>query len=306
MTTFDTRVDRVRRFNRHYTKTIGVLSEGLLDSPYSLTEVRVMFELRRTPDVDATELCRRLDLDGGYLSRILARFDRDGLVRRHRSSADGRRRALSLTDTGRATFDALDDRQVDAVAALLSRLSPTRQRAVLAAMDTIESAFTTGATATPVLRAPRPGDLGWVIERNGTLYAAEHGWNDEYEALVASVLADYARHRDPGRERGWIAELDGAPVGSIFCMRGDEPDTAKLRVLIVDPAARGQGVGAALIAECVGFARDAGYRRMKLWTVSVLAEARRLYRRAGFALETTEAVHLFGHDLTAQTWAMDL
>ncbi|ADD43374.1 bifunctional helix-turn-helix transcriptional regulator/GNAT family N-acetyltransferase [Stackebrandtia nassauensis] len=301
------RIDRVRRFNRHYTKTIGVLSEGLLDSPYSLTEVRVMLELRHTPGIDAAELCRRLDLDAGYLSRILARFDRDDLLERERSEADRRRRVLSLTPTGVKTFDVLDDRQIDAVASLVDGLDDTRQREVLAAMDVIEAAFTPSAEpATVVLRDPLPGELGWVISRNGAVYAAEHGWNGDYEALVARVVAGFATDHDPQRERAWIAEMDGRPVGSIFCMRGDDEATAKLRVLLVEASARGQGIGGKLIDACVDFARAAGYRRMVLWTVSLLADARRLYQRAGFQLESETDVHLFGHDLTGQNWGMDL
>lgn len=301
------RIDRVRRFNRHYTKTIGALSEGLLDSPYSLTEVRVLYELRHDPGIDAAELCRRLGLDPGYLSRILARFDRDALIDRHRSSADRRRRVLSLTDIGTKTFDGLDQRQITAVAALIDGLDEARQREVLAAMDTIETAFDAPASsAAPRLRDPLPGELGWVIERNGALYAAEHGWNTEYETLVATVVAGYARDHDPARERCWIAELDGRAAGAVFCMRGDEPGTAKLRVLIVEPSARGRGIGAMLVDACVGFARDTGYHRMNLWTVSLLAGARRLYQRAGFVLDTEEPVHMFGHDLTAQTWTLDL
>lgn len=307
MSTLNRRVDRVRRFNRHYTKTIGVLNEGHLDSPYSLTEIRIMYELRHTPDIAAAELCRRLDLDPGYLSRILTRFDRADLIDRSRCSTDRRRRVLRLTDTGAAVFDAVDERQAADVAALITGLDEARQREVLAAMDTIQTAFEPTRAPTPVvLRHPKPGEWGWVIERNGALYAAEHGWNGDYEALVASVVADYAADHDPKRERCWIAELDGRPVGSIFCMRGDDPDTARLRVLIVEPAARGHGVGHALVTACVDFARDVGYRRMTLWTVSLLAGARRLYQRAGFTLSTTETVHKFGHDLTAQTWDLEL
>ncbi|MGH8877210.1 MAG: bifunctional helix-turn-helix transcriptional regulator/GNAT family N-acetyltransferase [Stackebrandtia sp.] len=306
-TILDSRVSRVRRFNRLYTKTIGVLSDGLLDSPYSLTEVRVLYELRHAPAADAAALCETLELDAGYLSRILARFDRDGLIERHRSPSDRRRRILSLTARGATTFDTLDERQIAAVAELLTALDDDRQREVVSAMGSIETALSgKSAEPRPTLREPRPGELGWAIARNGAVYAAEHGWNGEYEALVAKVIADYAADHDPARERGWIADLDGVPVGSIFCMSGDDPGTAKLRVLLVEPFARGRGIGGLLVGACVDFAREAGYRDMVLWTVSLLADARRIYQRAGFSLRSEEAVHMFGHDLTAQTWGREL
>ncbi|MPZ96704.1 MAG: GNAT family N-acetyltransferase [Propionibacteriales bacterium] len=299
-------VEQVRSFNRFYTRLIGVLTDGLVGTPYSLTEARVLFELAQRGCIDTAELRRLLDLDAGYLSRLLARFVTDGLVRRDQSTTDARRHVLTLTDAGRAAFATLDARQVEAVEQLLEPLS-VQQRAELASgMSSIRHAL--GDPPKPqgyVLRQPEPGDLGWVVARHGALYAAEYGWDSSFEALVARVVADYVDGHDPKRDAAWIAEIDGAPVGSVFCA-GADASTAKLRLLLVDPAARGMGIGARLVEECLRFARRVGYSRITLWTNDVLTQARRIYEQAGFHLDTQARHHSFGHDLIGQYWSREL
>jgi DNA-binding MarR family transcriptional regulator/GNAT superfamily N-acetyltransferase len=300
------RVAAVRGFNRFYTNIIGVLGEGLLRTPYSLAEARVIFELAQRDRTEVTELRRSLDLDAGYLSRILARFAADGLITRERSTSDGRRQIVALSDSGRAAFSVLDSRSAEDVGALLGRLTAEQQRRLIGAMETIRDLL--GATPKPPaveLRPLAPGDVGWVVHRHGVLYAEEYEWDETFEALVARILADYVDNRDPRRESAWIAEVDGAPVGCVFCMRHDE-ETAQLRLLLVEPGARGSGVGGRLVEECIRFARQAGYRRMMLWTNDVLTDARRLYERAGFTLAKEEKHHSYGHDLVGQDWWLDL
>jgi DNA-binding MarR family transcriptional regulator/GNAT superfamily N-acetyltransferase len=300
-------VDAVRGFNRFYTNVIGVLSEHLLDSPYTLAEVRVLFELAHRDGSDATELRGALGIDAGYLSRILARLSGDGLVAREPSPQDRRRRLLALTAEGRQVFDDLDARSDRQIAGLLAGLDPAGRREVAASMRRIRALLGDPDPASkPVLRELRPGDLGWIVYSQGRGYAEQLGWDASYEALVARIAADYAADRDPECEAGWIAELDGEPVGSIVCVRADET-TAKLRLLWVEPAARGKGVGAMLVRRCVGFARERGYASMTLWTVSVLESARRLYEAEGFALAAAEPVRMFGRDdLVGQVWDLDL
>jgi len=303
----DERVTEVRAFNRFYTNVIGVLQEHLLHSPYSLTEVRVMYELANRGPTHLVALRRDLGVDAGYLSRIVARFESEGLATRRRSSEDGRHQILALTAAGRKLFKKLDQRSADEVGTLLTRLGEDEQRRLVGAMGAIRSLLN-GSPADAgalVLRAPRPGDLGWVVARNGALYAQEHGFNDNYEALVARIVADYAAQHDPRREAAWIAEIDGEPVGSVFCVQRDD-DTAQLRLLLVDPSARGGGVGSRLVDECLRFARQAGYKRMVLWTNDVLAAARRIYERAGFELIGEEPHTDFGQATHSQTWARDL
>jgi DNA-binding MarR family transcriptional regulator/GNAT superfamily N-acetyltransferase len=300
-------VAQVRAFNRFYTNVIGVLQEHLLHSPYSLTEVRVMYELANRGPTHLVALRRDLGVDAGYLSRIVARFESEGLATRRRSSEDGRHQILALTAAGRKLFKKLDQRSADEVGTLLTRLGEDEQRRLVGAMGAIRSLLN-GSPADAgalVLRAPRPGDLGWVVARNGALYAQEHGFNDNYEALVARIVADYAAQHDPRREAAWIAEIDGEPVGSVFCVQRDD-DTAQLRLLLVDPSARGRGVGSRLVDECLRFARQAGYKRMVLWTNDVLAAARRIYERAGFELIGEEPHTDFGQATHSQTWARDL
>ncbi|GAB4006150.1 helix-turn-helix domain-containing GNAT family N-acetyltransferase [Glycomyces albus] len=295
-------VDAVRDFNRFYTRVIGVLSEKLLGSPYTLTEVRVMFELAHRSAPDATELRAALGLDAGYLSRILGRFERQGLVRRRPSETDRRRRLLELTAEGRDEFAELDTRSARQISELLDGLAHDRQRRVAEAMRLIRRELDREREpASPVLRPPQPGDLGWVVYSQSAGYAAQYGWNGEYEALISRITADFAAAHDADRERGWIAQIEGEPVGSVFCVDGGG-GTAKLRLLWVEPSARGRGVGALLVGACVDFARRAGYSGMTLWTVSLLDSARRLYEAEGFELSSEKPVRMFGHDLVSQTW----
>lgn len=303
------RIDRVRRFNRFYTRTIGVLQDGYLRSPFSLAEVRVLYELAHRERATATELARELDLDAGYLSRILSGFDRRGLLERARSVRDGRESVLSLTRLGQDAFTPLETHVRDEIGALLARLSDQQQRELVGAMQTIESLL--GVRPVPVdppayiLRQHRPGDMGWVVERHGALYAQEYGFDEQFEALVASIVARFIEHFDPERERCWIAERDGQRVGCIFLVRASNT-IAKLRLFLVDPEARGAGLGNALVGDCVRFARSAGYRKVRLWTQSNLLAARHLYAKAGFAMVGEEPHHSYSQDLVAETWELRL
>jgi DNA-binding MarR family transcriptional regulator/GNAT superfamily N-acetyltransferase len=299
-------VSEVREFNRFYTRVIGVLDEGLLDTPYTLTEARVIFELAQRRETGVATLRRTLGLDAGYLSRILSRFESDGLVVRSRSTTDARRQLVTLTEAGQQTYKMLDDRSTRQVEAMLGGLASEQQQRVLTAMGTVRAVLD-GASSRGrvVLRSLRSGDLGWVVQRHGVLYAEEYGWDQSFEALVAQIVADYGKHHDPRRENAWMAEVDGEPAGCIFCVRKDE-EAAQLRLLLVEPWARGLGVGTSLVAECIGFARSAGYRRVVLWTNSVLEAARRIYERAGFTLQGEEPHHSYGHDLVSQWWSLEL
>jgi len=299
-------VATVRGFNRFYTNMIGVLRGGLVDTPYTLTESRVIFELAQRDAVESAWLRTELDIDPGYLSRILGRFESDGLITRERSEVDARRQVVRLTPAGREAYAVLDTRSGAQIAAMLDRLADEKRRRLVDAMATIREVL--GPAPPPrayLLRPPRSGDLGWVVARNATVYADEFGWDDSYEALVARIVADYVDNRDPDRESAWIAEMDGAPVGCVFCVRRDD-ETAQLRLLLVDPSARGLGIGGRLVDECLAFARRAGYRRIMLWTNDVLADARRIYERAGFTLGEEKPHRSFGHDLVGQTWWRDL
>jgi DNA-binding MarR family transcriptional regulator/N-acetylglutamate synthase-like GNAT family acetyltransferase len=301
-------VGRVRGFNRFYTGQIGVLTEHLLHSEYSLTEVRVLFEIDHRGSATAAAIAQDLGLDRGYMSRIVARFRREGMIRRAASPDDARVRVLSLTAKGRRVFCALDARSNEDVASLLRRVSPKDQRRLLAAMRTIEDilARPAGAKSAFTLRDPRPGDFGWVIHRHGALYSQEYHYDERFEALVAKIVGEFADGFDPKRERCWIAEKDGEPVGSVFCVRLTDA-VAKLRLLYVEPSARGLGIGERLVAECVSFARLAGYRKMTLWTQSDLFAARHLYQKAGFALVKSEPNPAWSRDdLVSETWEMAL
>jgi DNA-binding MarR family transcriptional regulator/GNAT superfamily N-acetyltransferase len=306
MSLLDERIRSVREFNRFFTAVIGVLDEGLLHSPYTLTEARVIFELAQRDATEVVDLRRRLDLDAGYLSRILVRFEADGLVRRERSDDDGRRQVIRLSEAGINAFEMLDARSAAQIADLLSPLADDDQRRVVAAMGTVQDLLGDAPTIPSCLIRPlRPGDLGWVVHRHGALYADEYGLDQTFEALVARVVADYVDNHDPRFDNAWIAEVDGAPVGSIFCVREDD-QTAHLRLLLVEPTARGLGIGVRLVDECVQFARNAGYRAMTLWTIDVLTTARRIYQQAGFELVDEEKRHSFGRDLVGQRWRLQL
>ncbi|MDQ7903429.1 helix-turn-helix domain-containing GNAT family N-acetyltransferase [Phytohabitans sp. ZYX-F-186] len=296
----------VRAFNRFYTGVIGVLQEGLLSSPYTLTEARVLFELAHGAAAEVVDLRRVLGLDAGYLSRILARFEADGLVRRSRSAADARRQVIELTGAGRDLQADLDRRSDAEIAELIGGLGEVDQRRLLGAMGTIRALLGGQAPAgMVVLRPPAPGDLGWVVQRHGAIYAREFGWDESFEALVARVVADYAADHDPRREAAWIAEVDGAPVGCVLCVRRDDT-TAQLRLLLVEPAARGMGVGGRLVEECLRFARRAGYERIMLWTYDATVDAHRIYQRQGFTLDEEKKSRAFGHDMVEEIWSRDL
>ncbi|WP_330253833.1 bifunctional helix-turn-helix transcriptional regulator/GNAT family N-acetyltransferase [Nocardia sp. NBC_00565] len=298
-------IDAVREFNRRYTRVIGVLREGLLDSEYSLTEARIMFELANSGATEVITLRRALDLDPGYLSRILTRFEKDGLVQRNRSDTDGRRQEVRLTTRGKEIFAVLDDRSSAEVGYLLNAHAPAERTRLVTAMRTIQRVLDSPGARELAIRAPRPGDYGWVIQRNAALYAAEYGWDASYETLVARIVADYLDKHDARRERAWIAEYDGEPVGCVFCV-AETDTTARLRLLLVEPTARGLGVGSTLVDHCLRFATEVGYHDMLLWTNDVLTCARHIYQRAGFELIDSTPHHSFGHDLIGQTWHLTL
>ncbi|MFI6344025.1 GNAT family N-acetyltransferase [Streptomyces sp. NPDC050560] len=329
-------VPEIRAFNRFYTNLIGALDYSRhLYVPYTLTEARVLYELAHTAGTDAADLRSELSLDAGYLSRLLAKFEKNGLVERGPSRRDPRRQHIALTPSGRDTAALLDERSRESVGALVDKVPPPDRPQLTEAMRTITGILSRPAAPGPadvVLRPPAPGDLGWIISRNGALYASEHGWNAEYEALVATIVADYARDHDPRRERTWIAELDGRPVGSVMCVRdrpqahgesadegaedtgregaesggGETRATARLRLLLVEPAARGLSIGDRLVTACIDFARDVGYTDLVLWTNDTLAAARVIYERHGFTLTAEAPHHSFGADLTGQDWHLSL
>jgi DNA-binding MarR family transcriptional regulator/GNAT superfamily N-acetyltransferase len=304
-TALENRIAAVRRFSRFYTRVIGVLQDGLLHSGFSLTEGRVLYELAQRAGVTATELGRELDIDPGYLSRILQRLERDGLLARVPSPADRRQGLLSLTRAGHDAFAPLDARSREEVAELLSPLADPAQAAVVAAMGRIESLLGNPQSPPWLLRQHRPGDIGWVVSRHGALYAGEYGFDARFEALVARVAGEFLTEHDPPRERCWIAECDGVNVGSVFLVRKSD-DEAKLRLLLVEPAARGLGIGRRLVAECIGFARAAGYRRITLWTNELLVAARAIYQQAGFRLVTSEPHRDFGPPMVGEDWELTL
>jgi len=307
-----TRVDQniiaVRGFNRFYTRQIGVLREGLLKSPFSLAEMRVLYEIAHRQRPTATELCQELGLDPGYLSRILGKLEKHGLVRREASESDGRQSLLGLTTRGRKTFATLDARQSAEVAAMLRLVPPAGQSRLVQAMQVIETLL--GSRPKPktpyIVRSHQPGDMGWVVHRHGVLYAQEYGYDEHFEALVAEIAAKFIQHFDPKRERCWIAEKDGEMVGSVFLVKKSKT-VAKLRLLLVEPSARGLGLGKRLVDECVRFARQVGYRKMVLWTQSELPAARHVYEQAGFRLVQEKPHRSWGRDdLVSQVWELKL
>ena len=301
------RIDAIRHFNRFFTRQIGVLREGLLHSPYSLTEARILFEIAHRDDLTGSDLSRELGLDPGYLSRILARLEQRGLIDKARSETDGRQRLLSLTPEGRDAFSLLDERSREEVAEMLSELPEGDQRRLLEAMQTIEGVLTRGLKFSEpfFLRQHEPGDMGWVVHRHGVLYAQEYGWDERFEALVAQIVADFINNYDPAKERCWITEMNGEIVGCVFVVRASDT-VAKLRLLLVEPKARGLGLGTRLVEECIRFARRSGYKTLTLWTNSVLDAARHIYEEQGFELVDEEEHHSFGRDLVGQNWELAL
>ncbi len=302
-----TRIDAIRRFNRFFTRRIGVLREGLLHTPYSLTEARILFEIANHDDLSASDLSRELGLDPGYLSRILAGLERRYLIEKTPSESDARRRLLALTPEGRDAFSLLDVRSREEVGEMLGELSEEEQRRLLEAMRTIESILDKSFKYSEsfFLRTHEPGDMGWVVHRHGVLYAREYGWDERFEALVAQIVADFINNFDPVKERCWIAEMGGENVGCVFVVKASDT-VAKLRLLLVEPKARGLGLGTRLVEECIRFARSRGYKTLTLWTNSVLDAARHIYEEKGFRLVEEEEHHSFGNDLVGQNWELAL
>jgi len=303
----DDLIAAVRAFNRFYTRRLGVLEQQLLDSPFSLTEARVLYELAHRDNLSAKTIGSELGLDAGYLSRIVQNFQDKGLITRKASAADRRQYDLGLTAKGRQAFGRLNRSSHDDVAAMLSALPPRSGERLVQAMATIERLLESpvGATPAATLREPRPGDMGWVVQSHGASYAAEYGFDASFEALVAEIAAKFLASYDASRERCWIADIGGVQVGSVFLVRHSD-DVAKLRLLLVDPAGRGQGLGHRLVAECIAFARQCGYRKITLWTQSILVAARKIYQDTGFVLVATEPHRSFGQDLIGETWEREL
>ena len=300
-------VETVRGFSRFYTRQIGLLNEGILKSRFSLTEARVLYELAHRDGLTATDLGRELGLDAGYLSRLLKKFEAQGLLVRTPSRIDARQAVLALTPAGRDAFEPLNRASQDEVAAMLDRLSASERETLVKAMDTVQHLLgdKPESKVPYLLRSHEPGDMGWIIHRQGCLYAQEYGWDETFEALVAEIAAAFIKTFDPRRERCWIAEREGEIVGSVFLVRQSD-ETAKLRLLYVEPAARGLGIGRRLVDECIRFARARGYKTLTLWTNDVLVSARRIYEAAGFRLVKEERHHSFGKDLVGQNWDLDL
>jgi len=302
-------VRKFRKFSRTYTKIIGVLEEGLLNTKYTLAQARVLYELATRDEPQANEIADELGMDPGYLSRILARFRTSGLLKRTVSKQDGRVAKMALTRSGKQAFAILNSSSEQQANAMLKDLLPSDRARVIQSMEVIGGLLgSEDRVSLPcVLRPHRVGDMGWVVHREAVLYAEEYGFDETFEGLVAQIVSDFVKHFEPKRERCWIAEIGGVPAGHIFLVRHpDRPDVAKLRLLLVEPAARGKGVGQVLVNECVRFARAAGYRTITLWTQSILIAAHRLYERAGFRLVQEEQHHSFSRDLVGQTWELDL
>jgi DNA-binding MarR family transcriptional regulator/GNAT superfamily N-acetyltransferase len=298
------RAEAIRRFNRFYTREIGALREHLLQAEFSLSESRILYELGTSAGLTSAELCQMLGLDAGYLSRIISGFEKKGLISKTRSPSDARALLIQLTNAGKAVLASLEQAAREEVMAMLQDMPESRQEQLTQAMQQVQSLLADNDSSY-LLRDPRAGDMGTVVQQQAELYTREYGWNSEFEALVAEIVARFLREFDPSGERCWIAEKDGKVIGSVFVVRHDET-TAKLRMLYVDASARGLGIGNRLVEETLRFARQAGYKRMILWTTSILTDARKLYQRAGFQLVEEEPVHSFGKDLVSQTWAKDL
>ncbi len=302
----------VRGFNRFYTRQIGVLRKTFLDSPYSLGEARVLYEIASRDAPTASDVGRALDLDAGYLSRVLRNFEKRGLIRRTTSSSDARQSHLTLTPRGRKDYAPLERRSQHDIGAMLGRLSPDDQLRLIAAMNTIHALLgwqrgngPAQAVDSYTLRAPRPGDFGWVVKRHAELYAQEYGWIEPFEGVCAQIVADFANKNDPQRERCWIAEMNGETIGCVF-LAADSDTVARIRLLLVDPKARGLGLGARLVEECIGFARGAGYKKITLWTHSVLTAARHIYQKAGFTLARSEERVSWSKPVVSEHWDLEL
>jgi DNA-binding MarR family transcriptional regulator/GNAT superfamily N-acetyltransferase len=302
-------IDIVRDFNRFYTGQLGLLDRGLLGSEFTLTEARVLYELASRDDITATEIARELGIDLGYLSRLLAKFERRRFIKRTRSPVDARQSSLQLTKKGRAAFDPLDRAAADQIAAMIDPMTLERRRELLASMQSVQRLLRSPSEQFErepyVIRPLRIGDIGWITHRQGVLYAQEYGWDGTYEALVAEILAGFIKNFDSNSESGWVAERDHEIVGSVFLVRASI-SVAKLRLLYVEPSARGFGIGGRLVQECIEFARAKGYSTLTLWTNDVLVSARRIYEAAGFRLTQEERHHSFGKDLVGQTWDLAL
>jgi DNA-binding MarR family transcriptional regulator/GNAT superfamily N-acetyltransferase len=305
----DQRINAVRGFNRFYTRQIGVLRKTFLDSPYSLGEARVLYEIASHDAPTASDVGRALDLDAGYLSRLLRNFEKRGLIKRKVSARDARQSHLALSSRGHAAYVSLDERSQRDMEAMLDKLAPADQARLVTAMQTIKTLLDSETPAAPkakyILRAPRPGDFGWIVKRNAEIYAQEYGWREPFEGVCAQIVADFVNKFDAAKERCWIAEMDGENVGCIFVAR-DSDTVARVRLLIVEPKARGLGLGARLVDECVSFARRSGYKQMTLWTHSVLTAARHIYEKAGFKLQRTEQHSDWGPPVVSEHWDLDL
>ena len=303
------RTGAVRRFNRFYTRQIGVLRKTYLDSPYSLGEMRVLYEIAHGDGVTASDIGRALDLDAGYLSRVLRNFEKRGLITRKAAAKDARQSHLALTARGAKTFAPAEERSQRDVAAMLGKLGGDEQAKLIAAMRTIEDLLDgkseASAETDTIMREPRPGDFGWIVSRHAELYAQEYGWTEPFEGLCAQIVADFANKNDPTWERCWIAELNGENAGTVMLVK-DSEEVARLRLLLVDPKARGLKLGARLVDECVLFARAAGYKKITLWTHSVLTAARHVYEKAGFTLTSSEPRHTWSKDVVAEFWDLEL
>jgi len=304
---FENRVAAVRRFNRFFTRRLGVLREGLLHTPYSLTESRILYEIANRDHVIAADLSKELGLDPGYLSRILDRLEQKGLIQKVQSPSDGRQRLLRLTPDGEAAASLLDRRSREEIGEMLGNLCEQDQNRLIQAMNTIEQLLGDGLKYSEpyVLRQHEPGDMGWIVHMHGRLYAEEYGWDERFEALVAQVCSDFINRYNPERERCWIAEMDGQIVGSVMVVQ-ESDETAKLRLLLVDPRARGLGLGKRLVDECIRFASRKGYKKLVLWTNHVLVQARNIYQKAGFVLVKQEPHRSFGPELIGETWELTL
>ena len=300
-------VAAVRRFNRFYTQKIGVLDENVYGHSWSLTEARILYEVAHGERVTASQIAATLGLDPGYLSRMVKHFEKQNFVRRTVGSDDRRKSVLTLTTKGAHEFARINQRSDEQVAEMIGALSHEDEHRLVSSMQAIEKLLgaPTDRHAPFLLRPPAAGDLGWVVQRHGVLYAQEYGWNEEFEALVADIVSKFVRHFEPKRERCWIAESEGENVGCVFVVKKSER-IAQLRMLLVEPAARGRGIGQRLVQECIRFARQQGYQKMILWTNDVLHAARHIYERNGFELVKEDRHHSFGHDLVGQTWELEL